>query len=213
MATLAFLSFFDKPEGESIQKGKEKWIELQGWDWEVDAETSWTKGGGASVGKPNPGRLNWEHDFDTASPVILGCLCSGKAFAKVELQMLKTTGSATPETYFTMTMDGVFITAVHRRCRGRHRAQKVEMVFKTVKIEYRPQDAAHRQAGHGQGLCLGRDHRHGLVLTRDGSRRLSLSCAGRVPVRCRALRRRRRSARGSGPASRRARGCVRSRAR
>ena len=55
MAANAFISFFDKAEGESIQKGKEKWVEIQGWDWEVEAETSWTKGGGASVGKPNPG--------------------------------------------------------------------------------------------------------------------------------------------------------------
>jgi type VI protein secretion system component Hcp len=44
MAVNAFLSFFDKADGESTQKGKEKWIEIQGWDWEVEA-SSWTKGG------------------------------------------------------------------------------------------------------------------------------------------------------------------------
>ncbi len=92
MAINAFVSFFDKADGESIQKGKEKWVEIQGWDWEVEAETSWTKGGGASVGKPNPGRMNFEHRFDTSSTVILGYICSGKAFPKVELQMMKTTG-------------------------------------------------------------------------------------------------------------------------
>ena len=58
MAVNAFVSFFDKADGESIQKGKEKWIEIQGWDWGVEAETSWTKGGGASVGKPVPGRID-----------------------------------------------------------------------------------------------------------------------------------------------------------
>ena len=30
-------------EGESKQAGYEKWIELSAWDWEVEAETSWTK--------------------------------------------------------------------------------------------------------------------------------------------------------------------------
>jgi Type VI secretion system effector, Hcp len=49
MATLAFLSFFDEAQGESVQKGKEKWIELRGWSWGVDADTSWTRGSGASV--------------------------------------------------------------------------------------------------------------------------------------------------------------------
>ena len=112
MAINAFLSFFDKADGESIQKGNEKWVEIQGWDWEVEAESSWTKGGGASVGKPNPGKMGFVHSFDTSSTVILGYICTGKAFPKVELQMVKTTGKGNPETYFTMTMEGAFITKV-----------------------------------------------------------------------------------------------------
>jgi type VI secretion system Hcp family effector len=141
MAVSAFLTFFDKADGESFQKGKEKWIELQGWDWEIEAETSWTKGGGASVGKPNPGKMNWEHYFDASSTVIMGYICSGKAFPKVELQMMKTTGKASPETYFTMTMEGAFITKVSNSgTEEGNVVQKVEMVFKTVKIEYKPQN-------------------------------------------------------------------------
>ena len=141
MAINAFVSFFDKADGESIQKGKEKWIEIQGWDWEVQAESSWTKGGGASVGKPTPGKINFEHHFDTASTVILGYICTGKAFPKVELQMVKTTGRGTPETYFTMKMEGVFITRVSNAgTENGSVIQKVEMVFKTVKIDYKAQD-------------------------------------------------------------------------
>jgi len=141
MAVNAFLSFFDKADGESVQKGKEKWIEIQGWDWEIEAETSWTKGTGASVGKPNPGKLNFEHYFDTASTVIMGYICTGRAFPKLELQMLKTTGSATPETFFTMTMEGGFLTKVaNSGAEDGAVTQKVEMVFKTVKIEYKAQD-------------------------------------------------------------------------
>lgn len=54
MAMNAFISCFNKADGESIRRGKEKWMEIRGRDWEVAAETSWTRGGGASVGKPNP---------------------------------------------------------------------------------------------------------------------------------------------------------------
>ena len=140
MAVNAFISFFDKADGESIQKGKEKWIEIQGWDWEVEAESSWTKGGGASVGKPNPGKLNFEHYFDTSSTVILGYICTGKAFPKLQLEMMKTTGKGSPETYFTMTMEGAFITKVSNSgTEEGNVVQKVELVFKTVKIEYKPQ--------------------------------------------------------------------------
>ena len=142
MAVNAFVTFYDKADGESIQKGKEKWVEIKGWDWDVDAETSWTKGGGASVGKPNPGKMSIEHYFDTASTVILGYICTGKAFPKVQLEMLKTTGRGTPETYFTMTMEDAFITKVSNSGTEEGVAvQRFEMVFKTVKIEYKPQDS------------------------------------------------------------------------
>ncbi len=142
MPVNAFVSFFDKADGESIQKGKEKWVELQGWDWEVEADTSWTKGGGASVGKPNPGTINFQHLFDASSTVLLGYICTGKPFPKVQLEMMKTTGKGSPETYFTMSMEGVFITKVSNS--GTEDGivmQKVEMVFRTVKIEYKQQDA------------------------------------------------------------------------
>jgi len=90
MAVNAFLTFFDKADGESIQRGKEKWVELLGWDWEVEAEVREGKGGGAKVGKPRPGKLNWEHYFDTSSAIVMGTLCNGKAFPQVELQMTRT---------------------------------------------------------------------------------------------------------------------------
>lgn len=153
MAVNAFVSFFDKADGESIQKGKEKWVEIQGWDWEIEAETSWTKGGGASVGKPNPGKMSFQHYFDTSSTVIMGYICTGKAFPKVELQMMKTTGSAVPETYFTMTMEGAFIDKVSNSgTEDGNVLQKVEMVFKTVKIEYKPQDKKTGKLGAGKAF-------------------------------------------------------------
>ena len=100
MATNSFINFFDKAEGESTQKGMEKWVEIQGWDWDVEAESSWTKGGGASVGKPNPGKLNFQHFYDTASNVILGYICTGKAFPKIELKMQKASSRENPEAFF-----------------------------------------------------------------------------------------------------------------
>ena len=140
MAVNAFLTFFDKADGESTQKGKEKWIEIQAWDWEVEAETSWTKGGGASVGKPNPGRMSVQHLFDTSSTVVLGYICSGKAFPKAEVQMMRSTARGTSETYFTMTMEGAFITKVSQGATEEGNvSQRIEFVFKTVKIEYKPQ--------------------------------------------------------------------------
>jgi type VI secretion system Hcp family effector len=148
MAVNAFLSFFDKADGESVQKGKEKWVEIQGWDWEIEAESSWTKGGGASVGKPAPGKMIWQHHFDTSSIVIMGYICTGGAFPKVELQVTRTTGGAKPETYFTMSMEGAFITKVSTNGTDDGSiSQNVEMVFKTVKIDYKPQNSKSGKLG------------------------------------------------------------------
>ena len=142
MAVNAFVTFFDKADGESVQKGKEKWVEIQGWDWEVEAESSWTKGGGASVGKPNPGAMTFEHHFDASSTVILGYICTGKSFPKVELQMTRSPAGRL-ETYFTMTMEGAFITKVSNSgTEEGNVAQRVSLIFKTVKIEYKPRDNA-----------------------------------------------------------------------
>lgn len=130
-------------KGECKQEGKYKnegWIELQGWDWEVEAETSWTKGGGASVGKPNPGKMNWEHYFDTSSPTILKFIFSGQAFEKIELHMLKGTGRTGQQVFFKMIMNGAFITKVNQSATDEGNVvQKVEMVFKDVTFEYAPQ--------------------------------------------------------------------------
>lgn len=130
-------------EGESKQTGYEKWIELQSWDWEVEAETSWTKGGGAAVGKPAPGKMNWEHVFDRASNTILSFICTGKSFETVTLEMCKSTGNTDKrEAFFTVKMNEVFITKVNQSATEEGNvAQKVEMVFKRINIVYKQQGA------------------------------------------------------------------------
>lgn len=140
MAVNAFISFLDKAEGESLVKGKEKWIEITNWSWDVDADTSWIKGSGASVGKPTPGKFNFEHSYDLASHMFLGYIANGRAFPKAELQMQKLTSKGAPETYFTMTMESCFITKVSNTGTEEGTiAQTIELVFKSVKIEYKPQ--------------------------------------------------------------------------
>jgi type VI secretion system Hcp family effector len=134
-----------KAPGECRQEGFTNWIEIQSWDWEVESETSWTKGGGASVGKPNPGKMNWEHYFDKSSTVLLKFIFSGASFDEIILRMYKGTGSSkanTDETnFFQMTMNGAFITKVANSATEEGNVlQKVEMVFKSVEFVYRAQN-------------------------------------------------------------------------
>ena len=56
--------------------------------------------------------------------------------------MRRPTGAATSKSYFTMTMEGAFITKVSNSGTEEGNViQKVAMVFKTVTIDYQPQDA------------------------------------------------------------------------
>lgn len=136
-----FLTFFDQADGESVVKGKEKWVELDSFGFGIEAETSWTKGGGASVGKPNPGKLIIQKNLDTSSSVIYGYICTGKSFPKVEFQAQKTTGKGVPETYLTFTMEGVFVTSVQNQVGTDGIAREtLSFVYKTIKMEYKPQD-------------------------------------------------------------------------
>lgn len=140
MALNAVLKISNAP-GEAKLPTHKDWIEIQGWDWEVDADTSWTKGGGASVGKPNPGKLNFEHYFDTSSTNILQNIFSGRSFDTVELNMLKGTGDRSGQrVFFKMLMSDAFITKVaNSATEDGNVLQKVEMVFKEVTFVYQPQ--------------------------------------------------------------------------
>ena len=137
-----------KAKGESKQEPFVDWIELQSWDWEVEAETSWTKGGGASVGKPSPGKMNWEHSWDRSSSVILGYICTGTAFEKVFLTMCKSTGKEGRDPFFQVEMREAFITkATQSATEEGNVTQKVEMVFKAISIQYYQQGLDSKNPG------------------------------------------------------------------
>ncbi len=147
----AFLKFSNEAKGESRQENHPNEIEVQGWDWEVEAESSWTKGGGAAVGKPNPSKFNCETYYNRASPVVLKFICSGQAFDSVILTMCKSTGAAMAPSgpgmkqsymkdFYRMTMKSAFITKVSQTAsEDGNVVQKIELVFKEIKIDYHMQ--------------------------------------------------------------------------
>jgi type VI secretion system secreted protein Hcp len=147
MALNAFMQI-DKAEGESKQSGFEKWIEIQGWEWEVEAESSWLKGSGSSVGKPNPGKFSFEHYYDKSSNKLLQYISAGKSFAEIKMVMCKTVGGAKPDPFFTVDMSEAFITKVGQSAsEDGNVVQKVELVFKTITMNYKPQDQGGKLGG------------------------------------------------------------------
>jgi len=142
----AFIKFAEIPDGESThetQNGSKGWMEISDWSWDIEADTSFLKGAGASVGKPQPGSLSFSHYYDKASPKIMMKIVQGTFFTEVHLAMLKQTGDETGkgDTYFGMTMTEAFITKVSSKGgEDGSVTQDVEMVFKTIAVGYKPQD-------------------------------------------------------------------------
>jgi type VI secretion system secreted protein Hcp len=141
----AFICFDTVKKGESTHdthNGGKGWIEISDWSWDIEAETSFLKGAGASVGKPTPGTLSISHYYDRASPVIMSKIVQGKHFAKVHIVMLKQTGNQDGKgvPYFGITATEVFMTKVSSKgAEDGSVSQDVEMVFKTIAVAYKPQ--------------------------------------------------------------------------
>jgi type VI secretion system secreted protein Hcp len=141
----AFIKFAGVVKGESMQDGHggdKGWIEIGDWNWDIEAETSFMKGGGASVGKPTPGTLSFSHFWDLSSSVLLTKIVSGTHFDTVTIHMLKQTGDTTgkPATYFELVAKDAFVTKVSTKAGDDGSLnQDVDMVFKQVVCGYKAQ--------------------------------------------------------------------------
>lgn len=127
-------------EGESLQKGYEGskgWIEIGDWNWDVEAETSFMKGGGSAVGKPTPGTLGFSHYYDKSSKGVFMNIIKGTHFSSVELHMCKQTGKDTPQVYFKLKASDAFTTKVSTKGgEDGSVSQDIELVFKKIEVEY-----------------------------------------------------------------------------
>lgn len=141
---LKFMKDSTKIPGESLQvghAGADGWIEINDWGWDVEADTSFTKGTGAAVGKPTPGTFSFSHYYDKSSPTIMKMIVQGTHFTLMQVDMLKQTGAESgPELYFQLKAKDVFVTKVSNKG-GEDGAvtQDVECVFKELAMGYKKQ--------------------------------------------------------------------------
>jgi type VI secretion system secreted protein Hcp len=145
MAGSGFIKFDGVAIGEAydeVHPGTAGWIEIKSWSWDVEAETSFTTGGGAAVGKPKPGVISFTHAFDKASPVLLKNIVQGTSFPTVTIELCKSTGKAdgTVSTYFKLEMKDAFTTKVANNGGDDGLIdQTVDLVCKEIKIDYQAQ--------------------------------------------------------------------------
>jgi type VI protein secretion system component Hcp len=120
--------------GDAIAKGHEKWIRVSSLDWDVEAASSWTQGGGASVAKPKPGPLQLVLPTGTWSQHFIRLITQGKSLPNVVFDAVASDGRP----LYRITAEGFFVTEYRLANLPATPLPQdhVSGVFKKVKIEY-----------------------------------------------------------------------------
>lgn len=103
---------FEGVDGESQQKGFEKWIEISNFSLSSSTPGSTSLGGGSGVGKPVMHGASFGTTAGRHTPLLNKRYFEGKHFATVEVKYAKQTGADAAETYYHLTMKNVFITSM-----------------------------------------------------------------------------------------------------
>lgn len=95
--------------------------------------SSWTKGGGASVGKPNPGPLVIKKSYTKATAEFLRNIGTGKSFTEIVFEYY----DQSTKPYYTLAITGAFVTQLSWLTPDCSNCPKVEQqisfVYKTLK--------------------------------------------------------------------------------
>jgi type VI secretion system secreted protein Hcp len=144
MADSMFLKFTGDPliVGDSVDARHSGEIDVDSYSVGIEADTSWTKGGGASVGKPNPGEFRFTAAMNSSVPMIMRYITTGKAAPTAVLVVRHDGSSKEALEYLKLTFTGAFFTKLgHGGFAGSEYSRPlsdISMVYKTVKMEYTP---------------------------------------------------------------------------
>jgi type VI secretion system secreted protein Hcp len=122
-------------QGDAVAKGREGWIRIARLEWAVDAASSWTQGAGASVGKPNPGKLVFKLASGPWSNAFLRAIGTGTTVDRGgPIIVDHATGDG--RVVMRWTLEGVFATRYGIATNAMEAPQdQLEVVFKSIRVE------------------------------------------------------------------------------
>lgn len=119
--------------GDSVEASHKGWIRVSDLDWPVKAQTSWTQGGGASVGKPIPDKLQLTLPTGTWSSEFLRFIAKGQAFPTITIDHVGSDGRL----LYRMKVDNVFVTQYAIAAPANALPQDyVEAVFQLIRMDF-----------------------------------------------------------------------------
>lgn len=120
--------------GDATAKGREGWIRVSSLQWEVEADTNYTSGSGAAIGKPRPGNLRLTLPTGTWSQHFARMITQGKALPKVTIDAIASDGRP----LYRATVDGMLVTqfGIASLPATPLPQDTLDFVYQILKIEY-----------------------------------------------------------------------------
>ena len=137
-------------DGESTHKDHKGEIQLLSWHWGVSNAHSSAGTGGSGKGKAVPLELSFIHLYDKSSPILAKHCANGKHVNKGTLTCRK--AGEGQKDYLKIELKEVFITAVNLSGSSEEPTESVNLSYKEIDVEYKPQDD---KGGLGGGVKFG----------------------------------------------------------
>jgi type VI protein secretion system component Hcp len=108
------------------------------YSWEVTALSSFTQGGGASVGKPNPSAIRFTKLIDAGSIQTLLNIANGTAFPSAVFTV--TVGKGNSAGTMVYEMENLFVTRLSTSAADGLVTEEVSLIFKVVRWTFTSAD-------------------------------------------------------------------------
>ena len=136
MAVDVFLKLGDI-KGESTDAKHAGEIEVLSWSWGVSQPGTAASGGGGGAGKASFSDLNFTHNVDRASPLLMKACATGQHVKEATLVSRKA-GKGQQE-YLIIKMSDILVTGVQPSSAGQQPMENVSIKFAKIDLEYKPQ--------------------------------------------------------------------------
>ena len=146
-------------DGESAQKGHDKWIELQSWSWSENNAGSSGLGGGAGSGKVSMGDFHFTIEYGVSSPKLFGACAVGEHIGDAILHIRKAGGDQ--QVFVEWKFTDILISSYSTGGSGHGNPLPIDQVsfnFTKIEMEYKPQKA---DGTLGAGIKFGYDVKKG----------------------------------------------------
>ena len=143
MAMSDALLRLDGIDGESIQSGHEKWMEVRSWSWGASNGGSSQIGSGSGSGKAVIRDFHFDIEYGISSPKLFLACCTGQHIATATLRVRKAGNSQ--QTFLEWKFTDILISSYRTsgsdvNAKNALPLDRVSFNFTQLEMEYRPQE-------------------------------------------------------------------------